>query len=72
MKEHQYRLLRLGVTGTLRPDIELQTVLRRRVAVLSGEVLPYAQPRRLGEVGEGAHWWLVRRAIALFMSISDK
>lgn len=72
MKEHQYRLFRLGVTGALCPDVELQTVLRRRIAVLSGEVLPYAQPRRLSEVGKGAHWWFVRRTVALFMSIPDK
>lgn len=63
MKEDQNRLLCLGVASVLRPNIELQAVLGCRVAVLSSEVLPYAQSRRLGKVRESAHGWLIGRAV---------
>lgn len=59
VKENQDWLLCLGIARVLGPDIKLQAVFRRRVAVLSREVLPYTQPRRLGEVRERADWWLI-------------
>jgi hypothetical protein len=47
------------------PDIELQAVFRYGVVVLRCEVFPYSQARRLGEVWEGGHGWLVGRAVTV-------
>ena len=63
MKEDQYWLLCIAVTGILRPDIELQTILRYRVVVLGCKVLPHTQTGWLCQVGEGGHWRLDSRAV---------
>jgi hypothetical protein len=59
MKEHQDWFLCFDIASSLGPDIELQAVFGYWVAVLSREVLPYAEARGLSEVGECADWWLV-------------
>ena len=43
MEKKQNWLVRLLVAWVLRPDIELQAVLRHGVVVLSRKVLPHAQ-----------------------------
>lgn len=59
VKKHQNWLLYFDIAWVLSPDIELQTVFRHRVAVLSREVPPHTQSGRLCEVGECAEWWFV-------------
>lgn len=59
MEEHKHRFLCFGISRVLRPDIKLQAIFRRGIAVLRRKVLPHTQARGLREVGEGAHWWLV-------------
>ena len=71
VKKYQDWLLCLGVAGIFCPNIELQAVLRYRVVVLSCEIFPHAEARRLSEVGKCADWRLVRRTVAVLMSIQD-
>jgi hypothetical protein len=52
------------------PDIELQAILRGRVVVESRKVLPDAQPRRLGEIGKGAHGRLDCQAVRGLQKVS--
>jgi hypothetical protein len=63
MQKNKHRLLRIYITWILRPDIELQAILRDRVVVLCCKVLPYMQAGRLSEVGKATDWWLVRRTV---------